>query len=136
MKNVVNVNKPFEYNDETYKNRFVNPVIMNQLQQISQAVEEISIIRVVLNCFDHLNTYIGVLTVVYGIQYTDTYVMAYDVGYDSNEMADPGINATAFCVVDSVYDARNDKEAAEIGALEFKPVMQQYWDTVKARSIS
>lgn len=62
--------------------------------------------------------------------------MAYDVDYDNDKMADPGINATAYCVVKSAYDARNDEEAAEIGALKFKPIVEAYWQTVKACSIA
>lgn len=136
MKNIMNDNKPFNIGMETYENKFVNPVIMRELAMETQLIEEISIVKSRMALKNAENHPIGKLTAIWGVQYGEVFVMAYDVDYANNDMADTGINDTAYATALEIREARNDSEAEEIGVMEYKPIMKKYWDEREAQAVA
>lgn len=127
MRDIMNEIPRYMNGDETYKNKFINPVIMEALAASAQVVEEVSVIRSVLDCTNAHNVHLGTLTVIWGIKYAEPFIMAYEPNYDSELTEQEGINGTSKCETLEVFDARNDEEAARIGVLKYKAYMEEYW---------
>lgn len=127
MRDIMNERLRYVNGNETYKNKFINPVIMEALSASMQAVEEVSVIRSVLDCTNAYNVHLGTLTVIWGIRYAEPFIMAYEPNYDSYLTEQEGINGTSHCKNLEIFDARNDEEAAKLGILKYKAYMEEYW---------
>lgn len=127
MRDIMNERPRYVNGDETYRNKFVNPVIMEALAASTQVVEEVSVVKSVLDCTNAYNVHLGILTVIWGIRYAEPYIMAYETHYDDDLTFREGINGTSKCETLEIFDARNDEEAAKLGVLKYKAYMEEYW---------